>query len=224
MKILKQITFALLLLVSFNNYASTACIEDTEYIKNELITKMAEDEHVSSIFINLTVLSFIESAKSEYNLSGEKFDIDYNAVTKGLNTDAKKIKAKFPEFYNLNKKDQEEVLSKTLKISRKVKDVLVCMAAATSAIVTACGYQIGAWIFKKYTACMAMGGLAILAVEFMSEGGNTPAVEGEVSGTNKACLRFAFRINNAAATNLAICVIGGLLTELVSCGTVYGLS
>jgi hypothetical protein len=223
MKTLKHITFILVLLVSFNTYATTACIENTEDIKRELITKMSEDDDVASVFVNLTVLSFIESTKKEFNITGEEFTINYEDVAKGLNADVKNIKAKFPEFYNLSKEDQKDVLNKA-RLSKKVKDTLVCLAAGTVGLITGCGYQMGSWAFRKYTVCMAAGGLAIVAVEILSDGANSVALEGELSGTNQACLRFALRLTSSEARTAGTCVIGALLAELSTCATIYGLT
>jgi hypothetical protein len=184
---------------------------------------MSEDDDVASVFVNLTVLSFIESTKKEFNITGEEFTINYEDVAKGLNADVKNIKAKFPEFYNLSKEDQKDVLNKA-RLSKKVKDTLVCLAAGTVGLITGCGYQMGSWAFRKYTVCMAAGGLAIVAVEILSDGANSVALEGELSGTNQACLRFALRLTSSEARTAGTCVIGALLAELSTCATIYGLT
>jgi len=224
MKILKQITLALVLLVSFNTYATTVCIEDTEKIKEELIAKMSEDDIIASIYTNITAVTMVESLKKEFSITEEKYDIDYDKFNEGLKADLKIIEATYPEFYNLSKEDKKEVLGKSVHRSNKLKDTMKCIIIATSGIAGTCGAILGSWALKKYGACMLAGGSFIIAEEILSGGSATGLIPEEISGVNTVCLRFALRMDRQAARTLAECVIAGLIGEIMACGTTYLLS
>ncbi|AXG71808.1 hypothetical protein KORDIASMS9_04066 [Kordia sp. SMS9] len=227
MKILKQITLALVLLVSFNTYATTACIEDTEKIKEELIAKMGEDEIIASVYTNIASLTMIESLKKEYNLTGKEYEIDYEKFNKGLKTDLKIIESKYPEFYNLSEEDKKDVLEKSGKSTtrtKKLQDTMKCIIIATAGIAGACGTALGLWALKKYGACMVAGGSFIIAEEILSGGSATGLIPEEISGVNTVCLRFALRLDRQAAQTLATCVIVTLVGEIFACGTTYLLA
>ncbi|MBC8756909.1 hypothetical protein H2O64_19705 [Kordia sp. YSTF-M3] len=224
MKTLKQITLALVLLVSFNTFATTACIEDTETIKEELIAKMAEDDTVIAVYTNVSTVTFVESLKKEFNLSGEEYDLDYDKFNEGLNADLKIIEAKYPELYKLSKEDQNDVLAKVTNRSNKLKDTLKCVIIASAGIAGTCGTYFGSWVIKKYGACMVAGGSIVIAELILSGGSATGLIPEEMSGVNSVCLRFALRLNGQAAKDLALCMFAGLVGEVLACGTTYFLS
>jgi hypothetical protein len=224
MKILKQITLALVLLVSFNTYATTVCIEDTEKIKEELIAKMSEDDIIATVYGNITAVTMAQSLKNEYNITGEKYEVDYAKFNEGLKADLKIIESTYPEFYNLSKEDKKEVLQKSIHRSNKLKDTMKCIIIATTGIAGTCGALLGSWAVKKYGACMIAGGSFIIAEEILSGGSATGLIPEEISGVNQVCLRFALRMDRQAAKNLAECVIVGLIGEIMACGATYLLS
>jgi hypothetical protein len=224
MKTLKQITFALVLLVSFNTFATTACIEDTEDIKEELIAKMSEDDTVVAVYTNISTVTFVESLKKEYNLSGKEYELDYDKFNKGLKADLKIIEATYPEFYNLSKEDQKDVLAKITNRSNKLKDTLKCIIVSSAGIAGTCGTVFGAWVIKKYGACMVAGGSIVVTELILSGGSATGLIPEEMSGVNTVCLRFALRLNGQAARDLGICMFAGLVGEVLACGTTYLLS
>ncbi|AXG71801.1 hypothetical protein KORDIASMS9_04059 [Kordia sp. SMS9] len=224
MKIVKQITVALVLLVSFNTHATTACIEDTEDIKNRLITEMAEDDAVASLYVNLAFVSFIESAKKEFDISGEEFEINYEKLQTGLNTDLEIIRNKYPEFYDLSEEDKKDVTKGLRSRSKKIKDTVNCVIAGTVGIGTACGLTFAQRALKKYGACMLAGGLFEIAEVILSEGSASGLIPEQMSGINTMCLRFALRLDRVTAETIGSCIVIGLLAEISACGTIYFLS
>ncbi|PTX62874.1 hypothetical protein C8N46_102274 [Kordia periserrulae] len=226
MKILKNIKFALVFLISLNTFASSNYDNCTtnKIKKAELVDKMAADDDVASVVANLAVLSILESTKEELDLKGPGYDIDYERTTEAINAKVANVKASFPEFYDLSKKERRDVLNDVAKRSSKIKNTLICVIGGTSGVFTVCGINAGSWALKKYAACMAAGGLIDIALEILSDGANTVELPEEIAAENRVCLRFALRITRQEAINIASCIFTGLAGEFATCGTVYLLS